>query len=284
MKLRRKPNKIPFLILGLIHIFMLGYTFYKSNNRKRDIVLLFNFTGFAYCLDYLVVTLFKGYVYKPKFSNQKEIDNIAGSIMSQFFYVPITALFITVFGFGWKAKLLFSSYFVLIERIFTKLAVYQNKWWKTTYTFSFIFLSFLLNDYWSRKLTKGNETILNISFYNMIQMTWMNIIFVLALLGEIRYGAKNLSWKQHFKVAPFIGYFVSALTFWTFKSNRMLSKAKLFFSFLIVDFILIKKGVLKVRSWFVLPLIYLVVIISSSYYRNWVISIPNDVKNDYAID
>jgi hypothetical protein len=248
---------------------MLVITLLKSRNRKRDIVLLLNYAGVAYIFEYIVIAVFKGYVYKPHFLKQRNLDNIFGAIWSQFFYVPITALFITVFNMGWKVKLFFSCYFVLIEKLFIFLGVFKNKWWRTRYTFCLIFSSFYVNDFWNEQLNKKNPQIMFITFFNLIQLTWMNMIYILAALRKIRYGFPIfLSWKEHFLVAPFFGFLISLLsTFWTRKGDFISNLLNLF-TMLMVDITLIKKRLLKMKSPLILPIIYSTIIIFSNYFRN----------------
>ena len=266
-----KVNKYPYVILGFIHLIMLFYTLYKSRDKKRHIVLLMNYIGFSYIFEYIVVALFNGYVYKPKFLRNKVLDNYFGVIFSQFFYVPITALFITVFQLGWKSKVIFSLYLILIERVFIYLRVYKNHWWKTTYTFILILVSFFLNDKWLKLLKEKNPIIMFISFFNVIQVRWMNTIYIFAVLRKIGYkqGRFN-SWEEHFRIAPAIGLSISLLLAWWAKAKNTVSKGRLFLSMAIVDYILIKKGFLKVKNYFVLPLIYFILIFTLGYSKRWV--------------
>ncbi|KAF0818184.1 hypothetical protein KIS4809_2986 [Bacillus sp. ZZV12-4809] len=268
MRSRRRVNKYPYIILGSIHLVMLVITLVKSRNRKRDMVLFLNYAGMAYIFEYIVVALFDGYVYKPKFIKQRNLDNIFGAIWSQFFYVPVTALFITVLNLGWRVKVLFSLYFVLIEKLFIFLGVFKNKWWKTRYTFCFILISFYCNDYWHEQLKKKRPLIMFISLFNIIQVTWMNTVYLFALLRKVRYGFPEfLSWKEHFIVGPFFGFLLSLATaFWTKKATF----TSLFLNFLtmsMVDLFLIRKHLEKIKNPLNLPLIYSIIIMASHFYR-----------------
>ncbi|OIJ10863.1 hypothetical protein BKP35_13070 [Anaerobacillus arseniciselenatis] len=166
--MKSRLNKYPFLIVGFIHLVMLIYTFYKSSDKKKHLVLLLNFVGFAYIFDYIIVVFLNGYKYKPCFLKQNYLDNIFGAVLSQFFYVPVTALFITVMKFGWISKILFSLYFVLIERLFVNLRIYKNKWRRTHYTFSLILVSFYFNDKWAEQIVKRNLIILFVSVFSFL--------------------------------------------------------------------------------------------------------------------
>lgn len=282
MRTKKSINKYPYIILGVIQFILLALTFYKSKDRKRHLILLLNYAGFAYIFEYIVVALFDGYVYKPNFFKQKIVDSIFGAVWSQFFYVPVSALFITVFGYGWKIKLLFSTYFVVIERLFIYLGAYKNKWWKTGYTFVFTFISFFVNDIWNEQLKKRNPFYLFCSYFNFIQVTWNNFIYLFALQKKIRYGIPPfLSWKEHFKVAPFTVYIVSFLTAWWMRADGIMPKLKSVIAMLVTDSVLIKNNLLKVKRLGYLPAKYFIIIQLASLFRKLVYGQVN--KNDESL-
>jgi FlaA1/EpsC-like NDP-sugar epimerase len=146
MKKNSQYNKVPYIILLIIHGLLLFYTFYKNKDRKTLLVLWLSIIGFAHNFDYVVLVLLKGYKYIPKFLKQKDFDNILGAIFSQSIYVPSTALFITSFRLGWKIKVLFGVYFAIIERLFLRLGIYYNNWWSTLYTLFFTPIYFFISD------------------------------------------------------------------------------------------------------------------------------------------
>ncbi|WP_078544864.1 hypothetical protein [Litchfieldia alkalitelluris] len=268
MRSNRHINKYPYIILGLIHLTMLVVTIYKSPNRKKSVVLLFNYAGFSYLFEYIVAVLCDAYAYKPNFLKQKNLDNIFGSICSQLFYVPVTALFISVFSFGWKVKLIFSLYFALIEKLFILLGSFKNHWWKTRYTFIIIFLSFFINDLWNEQLTKKNPFILFISFFNLIQVTWMNTVYILAVLGKILYGMPPyFKWEEHFKVAPFFGFLTSFVLARWLKKDALKANLKSFTFMLVKDLVLLNMRLLKTFNIATLPIIYIIMITSANKYK-----------------
>lgn len=232
-----------------------------------------SYTGFAYLFEYVVVVLFRGYEYRPKFLKNKELDNIVGSVWSQLFYVPVAALFITAFKFGWKMKLFYSLFFAMIEKFFIQLGIFRNFWWKTRYTFVMIYFSFLLNDYWKKGLDKRNSIVLNISFFNMVQATWMNTVFVLALMKKVQYGIGNhFNWKEHLLVSPIRGLIVSVAASFLRVANKPTTYVKLLLTMVSCDLFLFKKGMLKVNGWFVLPIIYSTTLVSTYFYKSLLFS------------
>ncbi|WP_394236552.1 hypothetical protein [Niallia oryzisoli] len=271
MRSNRKVNKYPYIILGILHFVMLLFTFYKSKERKNHLVLLLSFTGFAYLFEYIVVALFDGYEYKPKFLKEKQLDNIFGSVLSQFFYVPTTALFITAFQLGWKVKLFFSLFFTLIERLFITLGVFKNKWWKTPYTFGLIFISFIFNDIWYNAIQKRNSYILFFSFYHLIQVTWHNMVYIFAVMRKFRFGKGLIfSWKENFIISPLIGILVSLILTWWLQKENTLAKINSLLLMMLVDLSLLNKRMLKVKSLLIFPVKYFIIMFSAYHYRKWV--------------
>jgi hypothetical protein len=198
-----KRNKIPFIILFLIHTTLLGVSFYKSRNKKHLFTLLMSNIGFAYLLEFFVLNLFKAYKYKPKVMKYDFFDNIFGAILSQAIFVPFTALFLTASKLGWVWKLLGGIYFTLVELLFLRLKVYKHYWWKTGYTLILIPIYFNISDWWNLFLSKKNPVIRFISLFLMIMVTEANLLFLFASTRKIRFGfGKYHSWTEHFIIVP----------------------------------------------------------------------------------
>jgi hypothetical protein len=199
------------------------------------------------------------------------LDKMFGAVWSQLFYVPVTALFISAFKLGWKVKFLFSMYFIFIEKLFIFLGAYKNNWWRTRYTFIMIMLSFYINDKWHELLGKRNPLILFVSFFNFIQVTWMNMIYILAVLKKIKYGfPPYLSWKDHFKLAPAVGYLVSLLSAWKIKEGSLASKCQLLILMWIIDSTLLKKRMLKIKMMPLLLAVYSINLGATELYKKLV--------------
>ncbi|MCM3585318.1 hypothetical protein M3182_06115 [Mesobacillus maritimus] len=268
---KRKVKKYPYLLLGIIHLTMVFFTFYKSKNRKRSFILFLSYTGFAYLFEYFVVILNRGYVYRPKFMKEKNLDHILGSIWSQFFYVPTTALFISTFRFGWKVKVFFSFYFFCIERLFISMGIFKTRWWKTGYTFLLILVSFFANDLWVKLFNQRNPVVLWITFFQTIQVTWMNTSFLFAAMKKVRYGPRAIrSWEKHFIVGPAVGMFISLLITWQLRRDGIGGKIRSFLLMLFVDSLLIKQGQLKVKKGFFLPVSYSLILATGNLFQRWI--------------
>jgi hypothetical protein len=250
MKKYSKYNKVPYIILLIIHVLLLFYTFYKNKDRKTLLVLLLSIIGFANNFEYVILVLFKAYKYIPKIFTKKAFDNILGTIFSQAIYVPSVALFITSFGLGWKVNVLFGIYFALIERLFKRLAIFKNNWWSTFFTLNLIPVYFFISDKWYEHLQKRNPIVLLISFFHIVHTIWLNAFFGLALLRTIRGGfGVYHSWEEHFKVIKIYSLFISLITTWLLKEESgWFSRIKVLCSVLLTDFLIRKWSIIKIKA------------------------------------
>lgn len=122
---RNKKHYMPFFLLLFFHISLLIFTFYKKKDRKFLFITLISGVGLCFIFEYFILSLFKAYRYKPKLFKNRDLDNFFGAIMSQAFFVPCTAIFLTAFKVGWKGKLLFAMFFGLIEKLFLFMGIHK---------------------------------------------------------------------------------------------------------------------------------------------------------------
>ena len=217
MRLKSK-NSIPFLILFIIHTFLIGLAFYKSKNKKEIIIFLGSIMGFSYLLEFFVLNLFKGYKYMPNVLRNKSLDNFLGAFLSQSIFVPFTAVYLTLTKSGITKKMLGGIYFSLIELLFLRLGVYKHNWWRTVYTLILIPIYFVISDYWYYMLAKKNELIRKISFFLMIMVTETNLFLLLAFLRKIRFGwGRYHAWTEHFLITPLYSITFSLFSCFTLK-------------------------------------------------------------------
>ncbi|MDQ0976449.1 hypothetical protein QFZ31_006327 [Neobacillus niacini] len=247
MRKPKKQNKIPFIIMLIIHSSLLGYSFYKTKNKKQLFTLLMADIGFAYLLEYVVLNVFHAYTYKPKIIKKNFFDNVFGAILSQGIFVPFTAVFSTVARIGWVGKLLGGVYFSLVELLFLRLKVYKHNWWRTIYTLILIPLYFKISDCWNILLGKWNPLVRFISLFLMILVTEANLLFLFALTRKVRFGAgKFHSWKEHFIIVPLYAITLSLFSTVSFlKQNNWSAKLKVLLMIIGLDQIFKKRKVIK---------------------------------------
>jgi hypothetical protein len=284
MKNPKRNNKIPFIALFLIHSGLLGYTFYKSKNKKQLFTLLMSNIGFAYLLEFFVLNLFKAYKYKPRVMKKNYFDNILGAILSQAIFVPFTAVFSTTQKLGWIGKILLGGvYFSLVEIFFLKLKVYKHYWWRTSFTLILIPLYFRISDWWNILLSKKNPFIRFISLFLMIMVTEANLLFVFASARKIRFGfGRYHSWTEHFIIVPLYAIALSIFsTLSLLKQNNWLSKIRVLVMTIGLDQIFKKRKIVKEKFQVVdYYTVRILVILLYGKFRDWVYGAGKTVKQE----
>lgn len=262
VKMKKKQNSKYYMLLIVSHIFLLLYVLYKKKERKTIFFTFLSIVGLAYYFEYPLY-IFKAYKYKTNLLKNKEKDNSFGSVLSQGLFVPTVAILISSFQLGWKIKFLFSMYFMLIERLFIKIKIFQNRWWHTIYTTLSIFTFFFISDVWYKELKKGNKFILKMTQYNTFHVIYMNLLFLLSVLKKFRFKPVRLTihpWYHHYS---FMKVYITFETFLTmFFSEQKNNQLKIIpiLSILIMDTYLIKWKYLKMKGnyWaFVFPVRFL---------------------------
>ncbi|MFP7299424.1 hypothetical protein [Neobacillus niacini] len=280
-----KNNKVPFIILFLIHTILLGSAFYKYKKKKHLFTLLMANIGLAYLLEFFVLNLFKAYKYKPRVLKNNFFDNIFGAILSQAIFVPFTAVFITAFKLGGGWKVLGGVYFTLVEILFLRLKVYKHYWWKTVYTLVLIPIYFYISDLWNFFLSKRNHLIRFISLFLMIMVTEANLLFLFASSRKIRFGfGRYHSWTEHFIVVPIYAISISFFSTLSFlKENNWSAKRRVLVMYIGLDFIFKKLRIAKERFHIAdYYLIRILMIFLYGKYRDWVYGECKSVKlNDF---
>jgi hypothetical protein len=275
-----KRNKIPFIVLFLIHTSLLGYSFYKSKNKKQLFSLLMSNTGLAYLLEFFVLNLFNAYKYKPRVMKNNFFDNILGAILSQAIFVPFTAVFSTAFKLGWVWKLLGGIYFSLIELVFLRLKVYKHNWWRTLYTLILIPIYFKISDWWNFLLIKKNPFIRFISLFLTIMVTEANLLFLFASTRKIRFGfGRYHSWTEHFIIVPLYAISLSLFSTLSFlKQNDWSAKLRVLLMIFGLDWFFKKKKLLKENLHGVdYVVIRILTVLLYGQFRDWVYGTGNKV-------
>lgn len=244
---RKRGNKIPFIILLIIHTSLLLFTFIKKKDRKTQLALLLSNIGFAYLFEYIVLNLFQAYIYKPKILKNKYMDNILGAVLSQAIYIPFTAQFISRFHLKWKTKLFMIIYFQIVEKVFLKLRVYQTIWWSPVLTSIFLPVSFTLSDKWYEYLKKQNAFVRFISLFLGILIINVNLQFITAYKGIVIFGRGAWkTWREHFVYAPLYSIVKSiGGVYFALHPNRWFGRVGYVSFTFVVKFVFRKMGLIK---------------------------------------
>ncbi|MBM7602956.1 hypothetical protein JOC75_000926 [Metabacillus crassostreae] len=238
-------NSIPFFILIIIHLGMIMYLLAKKKEKINWFVLLANI-GFAYVLEYFVLNIFRGYKYKPAIFKKKAVDNIFGAILSQGIFIPITATFLTATGANWLWKLVFTTYFYLIEHLFIKLKVYKVNWWRPRYTFLLLPVAFSISDGMKTALEGNKKWAKKLVHYLALSVISVTTLYIPASMRKIRFGIGFYhSWREHFILAPLYGLYLSFVVFINSKNSGIKQKIKVILFMLMSDSLLCYMKILR---------------------------------------
>lgn len=242
-----KKNSIPFLILAVVHVLL--FVIFTIRSRNKNIWLLFfSNVGFAYLFEYFVLNLFKAYSYKPSLLKIKAHDKILGAILSQAFYVPITATLLTIYRKNRYWKLGSTLVYYLIEHYFLQLKIYRAYWWKPLYTVFFMNIYFYISDWFYKALDAKKEWALTMAQYLSTEVTGVTLLYISAVCRKVRFGRGAYhSWREHFIISPL--YSLIRVIFLVRNSSKpgLRPRMTMFIGSIGTDMLLERTGILKLR-------------------------------------
>ncbi|MCP8968607.1 hypothetical protein [Ectobacillus ponti] len=137
--------------MGLVHLLLFLFTYVRKKDA-RILPLLLSNIGFAHMLEYVIFNIFRSYRYKPGLLQNKHFDNMLGAMVSQSVVVPAAATFLTAFRIGKLGRAGYTVLLALSERLFIRLGLFRNYWWRTIYTLLLVPIGFWVSDQWYRLL------------------------------------------------------------------------------------------------------------------------------------
>jgi hypothetical protein len=149
-------NAIWFIILAILSLFLIAYTFYRKKNLKL-LPLLLGVSAVASYFENVILHWLHSYEYFPGILDNRYYDLSLGAYLSQVYYVASVALFIAAFQLRFSWALLFSLMFVGIEYGFLALGVYKLIWWHPAYTGIGLLVYFWISKKWWILLLRGSS-------------------------------------------------------------------------------------------------------------------------------
>ncbi|WP_218094150.1 hypothetical protein [Paenibacillus solanacearum] len=150
-----------FIILAILSILLLAYTFWRKKDLKLVAFYLF-MTTLAYMLDFVIFLCFRSYEYYPRIWDIPWYDQAFGTYLSQGFYVPVVAVFIAAFHLGFAWMVFFSVMFMGIEYLFIALGIYKLNWWNPVYTLVGVCIFFYIGKVWIKWLMQASSRLVRI--------------------------------------------------------------------------------------------------------------------------
>ncbi|WP_456275993.1 hypothetical protein [Bacillus sp. AK128] len=268
-----KNKSIPFIVLAIIHAVLLIICFRRKGPTKT-IGVLYISIGIAYVFEYFVLNIFKMYVYCPKIFKNKWFDAVFGALLSQSLFIPIKSTLITLFNIGWKGRITVALIYGIIERIFIRWGIFENKSWKTFLTITTMPVYFYIVKIWWEKIQKGNKKIIAISIFFFYWVNYANVLyFALVFFKQYRFriGVLRDKYWEHFIIVPIYALITGIIgtisTLFFRKEHKWIS----IFIVHVLDQILYKYRIIKPstpHSKYALILIHLGLLRFGEYFKN----------------
>lgn len=250
-----------YSVLSLISMIFFVYSLWKKQDKK--IIALYTFSaGIIYIFEYIVLVLFKSYMYRPGILSNTYYDNILGSIPSNAFSVPMIGVFVTVFQLSWLWKVLAVVLFCLIEELFLFLKIYEHFWWQTPFTAAGIGLfMFIINKWYTYLQVKITEPVRFITLYLTNILLKATLVFI--LVAFFRLFHYEIGWfedkaRDHLAFSTLyisiLAIFFTSLVFSRVRRKWLMAGILLT---VMMDWFLLKNGILIISSYWTFVYIFL---------------------------
>jgi hypothetical protein len=179
-------NAIWFIILAVLSVLLLIYTFW----RKKDLKLVALYLGLSAIAGFLEDVIFiwlQSYEYYPHILKIPYYDMALGAYLS-IFYISSVAVFIAAFNLGYGWILFFTAMFVVIEHLFLALGIYKLNWWHPGYTGVGVLIYFRIAKKWYSFLLKASSRFIRlITLFCTNYTLYSNLIIIPTLFNHYRF-------------------------------------------------------------------------------------------------
>lgn len=203
------------IAIGLI---TLVFTLHKKRNVADITSFFFATAALTVLCEYFVLYIFKGYVYKPGFFTEPYADITIGHIIPNISIWAALSVMVGALSLQNFWIFLISLGFMLIEILFLKLGIYEQRWWKTYFTGIGAFVFLYVAKIWYYKLEeKRNKFLRCITFFFVAFAITQNPTSMLLIFH-----------KQHFSVGWVQDKYLDTILF-TFIYNTGISLLYMFY-------------------------------------------------------
>lgn len=241
-------NSFWYILLCILSLILFTYTLWHRWDKKL-IAIYFFIAGVTYFLEYFVVVIFEGYVYRPMILEDKYFDNVLGAIASDGFVIPMTAVYVAAYKLNFKIRLGIVLFITLIEVFFVRFNLYEHYWWKYLYTIlGGTFIYFLAQKWYSKLNSPISHFTRYITLFFADIAIQASTVFILASIFNMFF--YNIDWyanpsRGHIAFATLYIIFISSIlvTLVIFRLNWVWYIASLAILSLI-DVLLLKMNIL----------------------------------------
>lgn len=177
-----------YLLLALFGGLIFGYTLWRKRDSK--LIPLYTFMGgITYLFEYIVLVLFKSYIYYPHILKEPYFDNIMGAVFSDALVVPATAMFVVAFNLSFWQILIPVGLIIGIEVLFEYLGIYKHFWWEFYYTFGGLLVAFYIAKRWHRLLKKPSSLYVHFAtlYFTNLFLQASTVFFLAGVFGKFFY-------------------------------------------------------------------------------------------------
>lgn len=250
-----RTHTIWYILLAAVSAALLTAAFVKSRNRKRDFAFFFSVLASAYIVELFLLVIFNGYAYYPMITPEDPFaDSVSGNYFSQFSISSITLL-ICVLNLSaiWRAG--YSVVFFLIGLLFEHLGIFENHWYRHTYTLIGFFMFSGVIKLWYKKMESPGGFLYYATLLLSVFAAGANSLIALFRYLDIRrlsMGIYEQATRDHsaatFIYAPVLSAIMIALYKW---NAHWGVKVLVLFGLLILEHLLYRSGMLVIdRGWF----------------------------------
>jgi hypothetical protein len=179
------PNIFWYGLLTAISIITFIFTLKKAKDRK--VIALYTFlSGLTYLFEYVILVIFKSYVYHPNVLKNDYFDSILGAVVSDAFSVPMAGTLVGARKLSWKWMLFIVGILLIIEKCFLFINIYSHFWWNISYTAVGLIFCFSIAKIWYRKLLINLTIPVHfISMYFTCMLIQTSIAFILVAFFDL---------------------------------------------------------------------------------------------------
>jgi len=242
------PNFIPYLLLTAV----CAVALISLLIRKRDVwplIVLLSFSGTIYVFEFFIMVLFDSYRYHPNIVKIPYYDNVVGALVSNFFAVPVAAVFVVVYRLRAPWILSLALAFGAIEWLFLRIGAFEHQWWRTPYTILALLIFFPVARLWLAELRRGRSPF---TFVALQMLAWSiagTTMFGFALSGVrlFQSGVFDDPYRDDIFLSSIYGsYLATILAAAMYRSRSAWRGAAAFLLILTTNFALIRFGYLRI--------------------------------------
>lgn len=227
---------------------MIAFTLAKTKSVFTVSLVSFLILSFMTVSEFIVLTTFGAYAYKPGVFPDPFADSVVGYIWGNYFIWTGAANLVVNFSLGNRWIVLLAGVFMLIETLFVALGIYEHHWWKTYMTGITVIVAMNVTTIWVARLNEQGHRFLRYFSFYLLALLFIHVpTHILLLTGKQHYSLGLV--ENFYRDSILFGLPYHALVALVFALFGCLAKKGLWQLapvplYLLSDFILVKMNIL----------------------------------------